>query len=507
MNKTRGSISRRLAFGIAALGVIAPFSLMYASPLESKLRKSLRVLIVGGGPNVKNNQVAIESNVRYLNRLIPSNSNRTILFADGNPQNNTVLFEDDLSKVSLGERLFATLIETKDPVTGIVGNIRKPNLGSKLHGACTRSEVQRVFDDIVQEKADPTQPLMLYFTGHGSRARDINNNHFDMWGKDEILSVKDLAAHINKLPSEMPVTLIMVQCFSGAFANTLFENADPTGKPLDRDIAGFFASVPDRVAAGCTPEINEANYRDFTSYFFAALSGRDRLGRRVSGADYNRDGKVGMNEAYCYTLIHDDSIDVPVCTSDIFLRRFNSVSDAALFKTPYSEVLSHATEAQRAALEGLSSRLGVTGEARLEEVYQKTFASSGTNFSKRSEMNSALRQLRTEIEEGRRWIYSLYPELRRTQDKDEFERARKKAVGQMRREAEEGRWDKLLQALTNVDKLQKEREVEEIHQSRSMRFVRLGKSVILYGRLKDSSPRDIAERYERLVQAESGRPF
>ena len=41
----------------------------------------------------------------------------------------------------------------------------------------------------------------------------------------------------------------------------------------------------------------------------------------MSGADYNHDGRVGMDEAFAYSLIHDTSIDVPVCTSDIYLRQ------------------------------------------------------------------------------------------------------------------------------------------------------------------------------------------
>ena len=55
------------------------------------------------------------------------------------------------------------------------------------------------------------------------------------------------------------------------------------------------------MAAGCTPEINEAEYQDFSSHFFAALTGRDRVGRAVTGADYNQDRRVSMDEAFaCY---------------------------------------------------------------------------------------------------------------------------------------------------------------------------------------------------------------
>src|SRR5204863_6599210 len=131
-------------------------------------------------------------------------------------------------------------------------------------------------------------------------------------------------------------TLVMVQCFSGAFGNVLFEGGDPAAAAVERKIAGFFAAPRERAAAGCTPEVDEAEYHDFTSYFFAALTGRDRVGRKVTGADYNRDGRVGMDEAYAYSLAHDISIDTPTCTSDYFLRRFVPAVDTEVFQSAYA---------------------------------------------------------------------------------------------------------------------------------------------------------------------------
>ena len=166
----------------------------------------------------------------------------------------------------------------------------------------------------------------------------------------------------------------MVECFSGGFGNLLFRGGDPAGPVTDKDLCGFFASIPNREAAGCTPEVNEANYRDFTSYFFAALTGKDRLGRPVTGADYDHDGRVGMNEAFAYALIHDVSIDTPTCTSDVFLRRFVKMPDSAVFATPYSNVLPWAAPAQRAALEGLSHS---TGLHRAKTVSPRPMPKSG----------------------------------------------------------------------------------------------------------------------------------
>ncbi len=161
----------------------------------------------------------------------------------------------------------------------------------------------------------------------------------------------------------------MVECFSGSFGNLLFENGDPNAPLTHRDLCGFFASISARPAAGCTPEINEADYRDFTGYFFSALSGRSRLGQPVTGADYNHDGKIGMDEAFASTLIHDNSIDTPVCTSDVFLRRFVPDEGFSFVRTPWTDLNAWATPAQRAALDALSTDLHEQGEGRLRVTY------------------------------------------------------------------------------------------------------------------------------------------
>ena len=140
-----------------------------------------------------------------------------------------------------------------------------------------------------------------------------------------------MLAEIETLPQRVPVTLVMAQCFSGGFANVIFRKANP-GAPLNgRVIAGFFAAESDREAAGCGTETNSPLYQDFSSYFFGALCGRDKLGNHVTGADYDGNGKVSCYDAYCYAMIHDDSIDTPVCTSLIFLRRFADMPDARIF--------------------------------------------------------------------------------------------------------------------------------------------------------------------------------
>ncbi len=315
---------------------------------STALQSPQRVLIVGGGPDLSHNQVAIESNVRYVMRMLPTNLPTRVLFADGDPNSKNVLFEDPPGR----------------------SQYRAPQI-SHIDGP-SRLDTVHVELANAGKDASTKSPVFLYFTGHGSPnvRSDYVNNQFDLW-RGEALTVRDLAQSLNAYPKGVPVTLLMVECFSGAFGNELFEDGDPQGQLVDRPICGFFASIAQRPAAGCTPEVNEANYRDFTSYFVAQLTGTDRLGKPASGADYNHDGKVGMNEAFAYALIHDDSIDTPVCTSDVFLRHFVTLQDSEIFGLPYTNVETWAAPAQRAALQGLSSSLSLAGEDRNQQAFDE----------------------------------------------------------------------------------------------------------------------------------------
>jgi hypothetical protein len=294
------------------------------------------------------NQVAIEGNVRYFHALLPASVERRVLFADGTRRTPSVQYLD-------GNRI----------------RYRTPRL-PRIDGPTNLLGLDASWRGFVT--ARPRDPLLLYSTGHGSpnRRGDLDNNVLDLWGGGA-LSVRELAARVKELPDETPVVLVMAQCFSGAFANLLFEGGDPGGAPVRRDFVGFFAATKERPASGCTPEINEADYTDFSSFFFAALSGVDRLGRRVNGADFDRDRTVGMNEAFAYALIHQATSDVPVSTSDVFLRRFVTTPDREIMVTPYASILSWASPAERAALEALSDELGLRGEDRLDVAYDLQF--------------------------------------------------------------------------------------------------------------------------------------
>lgn len=494
----RNGIGAALCLGLFPLAIIG------AAKAPARL-EPLRVLVVGGGPDLQNNQVAIESNVRYVGKLLPRGTERITLFADGNPQNATVLYEEDIHLLPTGERLLRTLLSGREGGDDNSLHYRKPNLEAKLDGASKRTEIEKAFERLTTASKSKKKPIFLYFTGHGSPDESgFNNNVMDLWGEKEQLSVRDLARHIQTLPPEIPVTLIMVQCYAGSFANLLFENGDPKGNAIGRDFAGYFAAIKERTAAGCTPEINEEEYHDFTSYFFAALTGKDRVGRTVSGTDYNGDGRVGMDEAYCYTLANDKSIDVPVCTSDVFLRRYLTVRDSEIFRAKWSDVVTWATPAQRFALESLSRTLHAAGEDRLNLAYEEgiirtTRGNSGGDV--RAELRRTTDRYRARRNELRRTLFSRFPDLK-NENGSTLAALKKEASQWLANQADQTEWKEFLALDDTIFQLEKRTESQEENAARQMRFVRLGKSVVLMHLLRTSTETALITRFEKLIEAE-----
>ena len=103
--------------------------------------------------------------------------------------------------------------------------------------------------------------------------------------------------------------------------------------------------------------------------------------------------------------------------------------------------------------------------------------------------------------EGRRTLFSRWPELRRTSDR-EFATAYKEASAQLGREADSERWKNLIDLETELDKSVAAGEAAEIADSQNLRFVRLGKSVILAHQLKEGDNKSLKERYARLIESE-----
>jgi hypothetical protein len=542
------SSSRATALPIRARFFLRPLvgaALLIATQSDASAANGLlRALIVGGGPNLASNQAAIESNVRYVTKLLPPRYSSTTLFADGKRDSATVIYQPERSQRRREEELLEFVFPNVGrrrqgrpgntspnasarpappvgfggitPVQGgaqapaepqsrpaavprSLGNFKVPEL-AHLDGASKAEGIQNGFGNLSNGNV-VKGPIFLYFTGHGSKTEENpENNYYNLWDNGKF-TVQDLSSQLRRLPQKDPVVLVMVQCFSGAFGNVIFQGGDPKAAPVERDIVGFFASTKDRVAAGCTPAVNEEYYYDFTSYFFSALTGRDRLDRKAApDADFNRDGQVGMDEAFYWSVINDNSIDVPVATSDVFLERFAPLEGEIWQATPYKTLVGWASPAQRAALEGLSNALKLTGENRIQQA--KNLDIDARTKQTREQLQGLGQRLRTLQEESRKTYGEAFPNLT-SQEPAARAEARRLALIQIGTEVQAGKWQAHQDLIAELNTAQGLANELSVAQAKQLRFLRLAQKVVRDQTLRTGNNAAAKQRYAKLLAGEA----
>lgn len=292
-------------------------------------------LVFSGGGAPSYNEIALEKNVLYFQRSLRelgyNPANVPIYFANGNTGEKTVRFMDQ----NRAERFKAPQIPF-------------------LEGASSIANVRKKF----QELEKSSIPLFFYFTGHGGLNRqNYDNSTLLMW-RDQELTVQDFTQMLDRLPQKMPFVTMMSQCYSGSFANIIYRAGDPKRGIALQTRCGFFATIKTNPSVGCTPEVNEADYRDYSSSFFAGLTGRDRIGRKVRSADYNRDGRVSYSEAHAYAKVDKFTTDLPISTSEAWLQRKvdNPTSRNRLLGQPIAPLVKIARPEQRFVINTLSQQ-------------------------------------------------------------------------------------------------------------------------------------------------------
>jgi hypothetical protein len=369
----------------------------------------LYALLVGGGPDQANNAAQIEGHVHFVGATLPPGTRRTVLFADGKTNGAKVCFLDKTADATARQAL-AVLLPKDDALNA--PDLRALQLGLAVDGPAGAKTIHAAIGKLAAEAATKPAPVLLYFAGHGSSSSDAGTPAYDMWD-DKEMDVHLLARELARLPASTHVTLVMAQCYSGAFGNVLFAGGSEKGELARTNLAGFFSAAPDREASGCSWETGEADYQDFSSYFFGALTGRDRFGHALTGADFDGDGRVTLHEAFCYALMHDVSIDTPVCTSEVFLRHAVQLPDDKIFAVPYSQVAAEATPAQRAVLEALSRRLELIGDNRALEVYDKLeFADQVARSGALDAQNTTAEQFDALRMSTLETLFRVWPDLR-----------------------------------------------------------------------------------------------
>lgn len=286
---------------ILALLMLAPLSVPAAD----------YVWLIGGGYNPDSSQAQIEQNVLWVSQLLktlPGARTQRIYFDDGDNPAVDVREQAPLRTVPLEplRRLFAH--------GHVAGYLYRNHAIPKVDGGTERTAlVAKLEQEIAGLR--PGDRLLIVFNGHGSRSRrDPKGNRLWLWNNTS-LDVREFDALLTHVSPVVPVRFVFTQCYAGAFARL--------APGPDGNRCGFLAESEDREAEGCAAGVDAGDYRDYTTYFFAALSGHTRLGESLPvNPDLDSDGQVSLYEAHLYALRAGESADLPRSTSEAFLERW-----------------------------------------------------------------------------------------------------------------------------------------------------------------------------------------
>jgi hypothetical protein len=232
------------------------------------------------------------------------------------------------------------------------------------------------------QKLGAGDTLLFYVTDHGEKnGDDLADNSITLWG--EKLHVRELRGLLGLLDPGVRVVMLMSQCYSGSFANAIFDDgadALPSG-----NVCGYFSTTADRKATGCYPEVSGKEDIGHSYRMLAALRSEARL-----------------SDAHREVLLTDRSPDVPLRTSDFLLERrldrfAAGVEGAAPDRT--QELLGEALadpatwEPEIRRLDRLSGSFGLASPRSLAQLEAQT-----------EELSALSEQLNTY---AKRWRYAL----------------------------------------------------------------------------------------------------
>ena len=471
-------------------------------------------LTIGGGYSPSGNQVSLEKNIQYLQRVMAGlgrkNAPHTIYFADGNAKGRDLQFYDEKFEIP---KINLYLAEFVGSTRGLWNQYRNHDI--PVNGPSKSAEIRKWFDAKGKKLSGEKDRLMIYFTGHGGRGdkKTPHNTIMYLW-QDTNFRVNQFVTELDKLPKELPVTMVMVQCYSGGFSNIIFKEGDPKKGLSDHNRAGFYATVQTRVAAGCTPDINEANYREYSTYFWEALYGQTRMGKKLEKPDYNDDGQTSYSEAHAYTILNSRTIDIPVKTSDAFLRHFSKTKNEKNDKkkveglwtadTNYNELLEFAGPNEKAVLEGLSEQLKLKGDNRGKTTRDlaKKIDDTKKNLKKEEDkLKGEQRKLKTNLA---KLIKADFPEASSAFHPTTLELLTCQSGKDLAERIEKHKDFKKYEDLDNkIDELAAKRNNEDRRWVKTQRMLRTLENVALEANLSKVADCKTLQRYNQLVAAEN----
>ncbi|MBS0263881.1 MAG: hypothetical protein JSS02_18225 [Planctomycetes bacterium] len=280
-------------------------------------------LTIGGGYNRTGNQASLEANVVFFQQVLRDRHQgprrHVIYFADGHdPAADLQVLAEKPAKNELpATEVIASLHRRRGQEHVTYRNHRVDEIAGALDPALIRGQFESLAKTV-----QTGDRLIVYVTAHGSAGPqdDPFNTTIDCWNERKI-TAREFTELLNLFPREVPVVMVMAQCYCGGFGHTIFQGLDETRGLAPQLRAGFFAQQHNLPAAGCRPDIEHDE--EFSSYFWGALAGRSRNGVPIADCDVDGNGVISFAEAYAYAVVAGETIDIPLRTSEVFLRKYS----------------------------------------------------------------------------------------------------------------------------------------------------------------------------------------
>lgn len=279
------------------------------------------VWIVGGGPVIGNSQAQIELNVNWVIQVLQSNPGARqlhVYYTDGNgPGKDVVLWQPPKESR-----------ETLQPLARVFNEVNAngesyhshqiPHVIGGTEASVLKPSLEKEFSEL-----KPGDRALFVYNGHGLQdSNDAAGNTLRLWNNTR-LSVRELDQIMNRIDPGVPVRFVFTQCYSGGFERLVHPDAKDTLELGEANRCGFFAEATDREAEGCSASIKIGDYRDYSTFFFAALQGSTRTGQIIdANPDRDGDGKTSLYEAHLFALSQAHNADLPRSTSEVFLERW-----------------------------------------------------------------------------------------------------------------------------------------------------------------------------------------
>jgi hypothetical protein len=535
-------------------------------------------LAIGGGYDASGNPASLERDLKFASATIAASKGGNgsadgkraveVYFSDGKAPGRDVQYVDAAAKEACPPlvRVLAELFGRPEAIAfryrdhtldGVVGPTnyelleqRFQQLGRDLKGGDRLFVITAGHGGEAYERSEESEDELTGAAAEGDvneaeqaeldEGEEASLNRHDtsllLWNQDELL-VSELCRWLDGLPRDVEVVLIMGQCYSGGFANVIFNGGDAKLGLSPAARCGFFSQLYDRPAAGCAADLDDEDVHEYSSYFWAALGGKTRDGVAVT-ADFDNSGSVSLAEAHAYAVIESDTLDVPVRTSEALLRAYSRLGgpfelqegpmagaaadddgaegnmaddstpgdDASAGlrepRGPLADLAVLARPDQRAILEQLPAKIAGTPLRTVEDARVEL----GTALEKFDDANDSLDEAMTASDAAliavQDEVYAVWPELhfRESTAAAELLAAQGEQIAARIETMESYRT--LLAAREREENLAAEADAAEAAAARLERLLRTIEDVVLADNLKIVAPAEIVTRYERLVRME-----